>query len=191
MENAILINAFYFLSYMADTIFSGLKLLVPFVLILEAFNVKMKYTDVKSLVITINILLLVGSIMFLTGTIINFYRALIAGDPMERDFMIGLATGPHWYQIVVPLLVYAIFPIILWIRKLRETIYSAGLIVLSWFIAFYFLVYLTYNEDQYIFKKARPMKFPIEITVEKALVFVLLLSFIYLILNFKRIKSNV
>ena len=190
MDNSFLITAFYFFSYVADGIFSGIKIVVPLVLLLKIFKANTRNPDLDILINSLNILLLTGSLLFLISMLINFYRVTIADDPMERDFMMALATGQNWYQMAIPSIVYAILPNLLWFNKLRKTIYSSGLIVLCWFITFYAVEYFSYRNDDYIFKHARPIKIPVEITSEKSIVFILLLLVIYMVIHYKRKKNN-
>ncbi|HLG34101.1 MAG TPA: hypothetical protein VI757_04415, partial [Bacteroidia bacterium] len=130
--------------YLADSIFIGLKFIVPVVFLLIIFKVKSGKANFVSLVLAANILLLAAGILFLVTIIANTWLAWNSGNEFERDFIISIATGPNWYQIMIPVFVYGILPQAMWFAKLRRTIFSSLILIILWFASYFMVAYLSH-----------------------------------------------
>ena len=189
MNDALFQAFFKLLNYSADSIFTGLKIVVPFVFIFKIFNFNLIQLYIDALIVAINKMMLCGAVLFLIAMGANYYHAVNSGNPMERDFMIGLLTGPHWFQLIIPVIMYALLPQVMWIRKLVNNIYSSMAIVASWFISFYLIRYFSYKDDPSLSSNNDHSRYPIVFSNEKMIVFSCLLILFYLVL-FLRLKKK-
>lgn len=185
MNSSFLISLFHWFNYIADSLFTGLKIFGPLVFLFKLFDVSIKYPDFNLLIKAMNTLMLTGAIMFMTGIIANYYMMSHSENPMDKEFMVNLITGPHWFQLAIPVLLYGVLPNMFWIKKLRNSINTAMILVVSWFAGFYLIDYLSFKDENNIFQHERPLRFPIDLSVEKSIVFVTLLILFYLILSWK------
>jgi len=170
------------LAFLADSIFVGLKFFVPVIFILIIFKINFGKLNFDSLVTAANFLLLIGGMLFLITIICNTLYAWNSGNEFERDFIISTATGPNWFQIGIPFLVYGLLPQLMWIGKLRKTIYSSFVIVVLWFGSYFLVDYLSHGTVH--------MNFPVAEYYQKALLFLGLIVVLYFINIRRRIISK-
>lgn len=145
MSNYIVSNILHFIAFLSDGIFIGLKFTVPIVLLLKVLNVDFKKPDLTNLIISLNLLLLSGAVLFLIILILNTGLTLYSGNEDDRSFIFSLITGPHWFQFSIPVLIYGLLPNILWMKKFQYSIYSSGVIILIWFVSYFLVDFLTHN----------------------------------------------
>lgn len=120
--------------YFSDSLFIGLKVMIPVLFVLVVFNIRIKKFDTVTAIQTSNMLMLLGGILFLLAMAVNIFTAWYSENEFEREMIITILTGPNWYQVVIPILTFGILPQLLWIKKLRETIYSSFNIIILSFI---------------------------------------------------------
>ena len=115
-------------------------------LLLKILQGNGKRINLRVLALSINAWMLAGAVLFLMAVLSDLLTAAYAEDQGKWEFMHAMITGPHWYQVVIPFIVYAILPQMMWFRKLRRNIIISLLIVLVWFGAFYTVRYITQLE---------------------------------------------
>jgi len=116
-----------------ESLFSGLKIVVPVFFLFsltEKIYINNKY---KSGVKTANQLMILGGILFLVTIISNLFVTWYFGNTDERDMMLNYTTGHGWYRIILPIISYGILPIALWHKKVRRTINFSFAIVIFWY----------------------------------------------------------
>lgn len=162
------------IGYLADSIFIGLKFIVPVIFLLVIFKVKSGKVNFVSLVLAANLLLLIGGILFLLTIISNTLHAWFSENEFEREMIISMITGPNWFQIVIPVFTYGLLPQTMWIGKLRSTIYSSFIIVMLWFGSYFLVDYLSHGSIN--------INFPSSEYSKKAVLFIALLTVFYFII---------
>ena len=98
-----------------------------------------------------------------------------SGDDFEREFIISIATGPNWFQFMIPVFVYGILPLTMLFAKLRQTIFSSFIIVIFWFASYFMVAYLSHVTIRFDFLSAE--------YAEKAALFIGLLAVLYFIIS--------
>jgi hypothetical protein len=121
------------LLFVSDSIFEGLKILFPLIFLFKLFP-WYKNFKLPCIVLSANILLLSGSILFLIVITFNFFMTQYSGNESEKEFFISIITGPHWFQFVIPLINFAILPEILWIKKIRNSFFPSFIVIIWWHI---------------------------------------------------------
>ena len=174
-------------SFLSDSIFLGLKFLVPLIFFLFIFKVSIRQFNLSCLTIAINSCLLIGGTLFLSTIIINMGKAWYSGNESERDFLISMITGPHWFQLVIPIFNYALLPNLMWFKNLRKSIFVSFALVICWYTSFFVMNYLT-NKSEIHSIHASQNEFPIVEYAAKTVIFLSLLLIVYRILCRKHRK---
>lgn len=129
--------------YFSDSLFIGLKVMIPILFVLVVIKINFKKFDINGVIKTANMLLLLAATLFLLPMAVNIFTAWYSENEFEREMIITILTGPNWYQVVIPILTYGILPQLLWIKKLRSTIYSSFNIIILSFIGTLLVNYLS------------------------------------------------
>ncbi len=138
---------FHSLISASDVIFSGLKVIVPIIFLLNFYRTHYTRIEWPVLIVSLNLSMLTGGVFFLSAFIGDTVSTLVREGVAGLDFMLSIATGVHGYQLILPLFVYAVLPQILWFRKIRNSVYSSFLIVISWWLSYYIISYLNGKEN--------------------------------------------
>lgn len=136
--------------YFSELLFSGLKFLVPIMFLIKIFQRTTSRINFRIIALSLNLWILVGGTLFLISILLDLFNAAFSEDQDKWLFMLGMITGHHWFQFIIPLFGYAILPQILWFKKLRQTIFSSILIVVAWFASYYLVIYLTKMEGSMV-----------------------------------------
>jgi len=173
------------LVFVSDSIFLGLRFLIPLIFLLTLFKQRLQQHLLKTTIATANTLLLIGGIFFMVVLSQNTFRMLYHGDENDRTFLIHMITGPNWYQFFFPVLNFGILPVLLLIRKFRRTIH----LCLAWFACWcisYFTSYVLLHQGGNIPATHSTGKgFLLNANLEKGILFTVLFLALYLI-NSKR-----
>jgi molybdopterin-containing oxidoreductase family membrane subunit len=167
--------------FLADSIFVGLKIFVPVLLVLQVFNLGFRNLNFRTLALSLNILLLISGILFLLTIGVNACFAWFSGNEFEKEIIISVATGPTWFQFMIPFFIYGVVPHFLWIPKFRRTIYSTGIIVVMWFAAYFITAWLSHVKSSFNILTIE--------YVEKAALFILMLVVSYFFID-RKIKAK-
>jgi len=173
------------LVYVSDSIFIGLKVVVPLFFIAWIINLFLKKIELKLFVSSLQWLMICAGILFLLAISSNTFLAWYSGNEDEKEMIISFATGPHWYQFFTPLFNYAILPIILWLRFMRRNIYALFVIVLLWYVTTYVVEAVNHARG---FNAMEP---DIGESINKMIVFLVAFIFIFLIVRYKAIRKGV
>jgi hypothetical protein len=188
MNSFSLSSFIHFPAFISDSIFQGLKFLIPLLFILEFFNVSLKQLKLSTVIISANVLLLIGGTLFLGVMTTNLSMSWYHGNEFEKDFLVNVITGPHWFQFVIPLLNFALLPHLMWFKKLRSITTVSVLLVTWWIVSNYYINYLSNNER--LIHSVHDLHtgfFTIEY-VEKAIIFIALLTITFTIFSRRKNK---
>jgi hypothetical protein len=180
-------NAFFIsavlpaLVFVSDSIFSGLKILVPVVFLLRIFKIKLRQPDLGSLIISANYLLLVGGILFTITILSTAFRTWFYSDGFERSALVDTLSGPNGFQFILPVLNYVLLPNVMWIKKLRRNFNSSFVIVLIWIVSYFLVDYFTHTREYILSSSAHHAAIRLDQQLEKAAVFISLLFLFYFI----------
>jgi hypothetical protein len=177
------IRLLYDILHLADSIFIGLKIFVPLIFLLWLFKFSFRKLNFEVLVLSLNLLLLVAGILFLLTIGINTCLAWFSGNEFERQIIISIATGPTWFQFMLPIFVYGILTQAMWIAKFRQTVFSSVIIVIAWFSSYFITAWLSLVKIRFDFLTA-------EYGV-KAGVFTALLAVFYFFISRRFRKKNI
>jgi hypothetical protein len=183
MNSFSLSSFIHFPAFISGSIFLGLEFLIPLLFILEFFNVSLKQLKLSTVIISANVLLLIGGTLFLCVMTTNISMSLYHGNDFEKDFLVNAITGPHWFQFVIPVLNFALLPHLMWFKKFRSTTTVSLLLVAWWIVSNYYINYLSKKES--VIHSAHDLHtgfFTIEY-VEKAIIFIALLTITFTIFN--------
>ena len=190
MSNYTISNILHTLVFISDSIFIGLKILVPIIFILEILNIKYTKPNLNILILTINLIMLSASLLFLTSISINTLLTIKSGNSDELNFMISIATGSHWFQFVIPVLLYGLLPNILWIKNFRKSIYIPFFIVICWFASYFIIHYLSENNFSLFPNSGDHSPFPLMEYLKKSGIFLSLFIVYYQLLKSMKIKNQ-
>ena len=162
------------LIYLSDAVFSGLKVLVPILLVWKILRFRIKKPDLEILINRICFLVLLGGIVFLTPACLNAWASLSSGVEGEMDFFIILLTGSQWYKFLIPALVYGILPQLMWFRRFR-TVYAAAILVFTWIFSGLLIEYLSPEKTFILSSSVKPPTVPLTDYLKKGILFIFLL----------------
>ena len=123
--------------------------------------------------------MLSAAILFLTSISVNTLLTIKSGNSDELNFMISVATGSHWFQFVIPVILYGLLPNVLWIKSFRKSIYIPLFIVISWFASYFIINYFSENNSSLFPKSVDHSPFPLMEYLKKSGVFISLLIVYY------------
>jgi hypothetical protein len=147
MNNISISQVLHVLNFLSDSIFLGSRFLVPSIFVIKLLNMDPTKQILKLHTSSVNILLLTGGIFFLIPFLTNLSRMWNSGNEYERDFIIGLATGSHWFQYFIPVFNFGLLINVMWFKKFRNSIYTSLVIVGWWLISYFVVDYLTIRAD--------------------------------------------
>ena len=110
-------------------IFHVTLIMIPILLIVHFFKVK-----VGLLVQAVNITLLLGSLLFTTIFLTEFFINFFSGADYVQYTFAGFAPHPFWLYPLIVFISYVLMPQIFWIEKFRKSITWPAVIVLIWIV---------------------------------------------------------
>ena len=102
--------------------------------------------------------------------------------------MISVATGSHWFQFVIPFIVFGLLPNILWIKNFRKSMYAPLFIVICWFASYFIIHYLSENNFSLFPKSVDHSPFPLMEYLKKSGIFLSPLIVYYQFIKSMKIK---
>jgi hypothetical protein len=106
--------------------------IVPLIFLLTILTRNKVYSTAS---VTLNTLVLLGSICFLTVIITNTTTIYFSGNEEEKNFVGGMFTGSQAHELWIPLLNFGLLPQLLWIRNFYSRIYFLFGLVAWWYIS--------------------------------------------------------
>ncbi len=191
MSNYTISNILHTFIFISDSIFIGLKILVPLIFILEILNIKYTKPNLNILILTINLIMLSASILFLTSISINTLLTIKSGNSDELNFMISVATGSHWFQFVIPIILFGLLPNILWIKNFRKSIYIPFFIVICWFASYFIIHYLSDRDFTLFSAFFNHSPFPYMEYLKKIIIFILLFIICFRLIKLRNQKMKI
>lgn len=170
--------------YVSDSIFIGLKFVVPFFFIVWIINLYLNKIELRLLMSSLQWIMLCAGILSLFAISTNTLLAWYSGNEDERSMIISFATGPHWYQFFTPLFNYTILPLILGFRFARKNIYALVFIVLFWYATTY-VVQLVNRSRGF-----KPVELDIGENIDKIIVFCVAITFVFLFVRRHAVKRG-
>jgi hypothetical protein len=131
MSHLQIAEIIHFLFDVSDVFFTGLNIAIPLVFIIFLLK-KWMLIDVALLIRATNILLLITGLIFLVALISDSVIKILTDDTEGKEFIMSMLLGPHWYQVVLPLINYAILPQLEWRKANRNSIILSMVIVTIW-----------------------------------------------------------
>jgi hypothetical protein len=178
MSNTSITTIISALIYLSDCIFTGAKFFVPVMFMLRIIRLD-KWFDFKTLVISVNTIVLFGGILFLITVLMNLLLPLRSGNPDELKYMLSIVTGKNWFQFQLPVACFALLPLIFLWKKYRSSFNAILLLVMFW----YFCFFLNYFFSWHILNSKVVFSFNAIECFEKAGVFTGLILFVYFFLK--------
>ena len=115
------------------SIFAGTSILVPILFVVYLFKVNLPLINQSILIRAVNCTLLLGSVLFIAGIIVETFIAYYSGSEYEQYTFTNRIVGPYWFYFWLSGIgILALLPQILWVKKFRRTIVSSIIIVSSW-----------------------------------------------------------
>jgi hypothetical protein len=172
----------YILQILVDSVFRGSLILTPLLFVIHIFKIQLYSIDKIILVRATNYTLLIGSLIYILSFGVFAYKAIFSGGEYEQFRLTGKYGLAFWAFIIIS---YAFLPQILWIKKLQMNIISSLIIIGIWSVLSITVRMASYSSDDQINWE------PILITCfEQTLVYLAIVSVVYLILNKRRMLSK-
>jgi len=130
------------LVYLSDSLFIGLRIAVPALFLAQVFGPSRWHERLGGLHAVAVRLLIAGGVMFLLVVSSHLFRVWYFDNEMEKAFLAAMATGPTAYQVYLPVVNYALLPVLLWFGRLRRSVYVPFLIVVCWILSWIWTGYL-------------------------------------------------
>jgi len=117
--------------FVAGAIFSGVAMVITIVVPLRKIFGLEAYLTVKHFDAMAKLIMLTGMIVFY-AYLTEFFMAWYSGEPPERQVFWNRLFGPYWWATWIMLTCNGVIPIMLWFRRVRNSI--AALFVITLFI---------------------------------------------------------
>jgi hypothetical protein len=167
-----------FIYTIADAIFECTSILVPCLLILYLFKIKFSVINKPTLILAINSTLLFGSLLFISGFIIQIVSDLFSEAEYVQYKISNQLFGNYWWAFWIEIFPGYLLPQILWVSKFRKTIISSVIIFFFW-IAIFLLIKVASSPSGWHFE----IKYTAAELLEKAVIYIVIMSGMYLVLS--------
>lgn len=167
--------------FLADSIFTGLKLCIPAICLLTILVAHFRNKIARHLTETVNGLLAAGGLVFFVALAASVYNMWHSEDEFGKSAFINMVAGPHWFQFVLPALCYAVLPNLFWISGFRKSISASFLLVMCWGISYFIIVYFSYPPKNIFSFPFEHVDFHVSNLNYKLLTFVILATIAYFI----------
>jgi hypothetical protein len=167
--------------FISDIIFSGSKIFIPVLVIIRTIFPQDNSGRVSRGIRSLNLVLLSGSILFLLAFLTDNYLSFHSQERLGWEFMVGVLTGPHWYQIVLPVFGYAVLPQMLWWARLRRSVYSSFTIFLFWLFGYLFIIQMAKSEYSGLTSRSSFIKNSLSGYLEVVAIYIPLFIIVYLV----------
>jgi hypothetical protein len=169
------------ITIITHAIFAGTCVIVPFLLVLHLFKLKLPLLDNSTIVLAVNITLLLGSSIFIAQIIIDFPIQYYSGGEYEQYTFTNRMVGPYWFYFwFIGAGIHGLSPQILWIKKLRSSFTSSVVIVSIWLLIFIAGLILAMRSD-WNFSQRFEVFYPLRDVVT----YLVIISIIYFVINRK------
>jgi hypothetical protein len=109
------------------SVFSGVFIMVPFLIVVSFFKIRLYKIDKQILIEAANTILLFGSSLYLIMLAIEFFIAFYSQTEYEQYVFTNSHADPLWYFGIAEI-ISKLLPQILWTKKLRKSLASLTLI---------------------------------------------------------------
>jgi len=126
-----------------DAIFMGLRIFIPFLVLLKFTSLFNKKIDIKTAVIATNLLLLTAATINLIFFVSEIFAAYYSQNNYEQIAVANRIFGPYWFAFAIQTFIYFLLPHMMWIRKVRTSIVAT----IAWAGLAYLLMALIYYSE--------------------------------------------
>jgi hypothetical protein len=116
----------------AESIFDCSSILVPCLLILYLFKTRLSVINMPTLVLAINSTLLLGSVLFICGFVIEIIAGFFSGAEYVQYSISNRLFGSYWWAFWIEIFPGYLLPQLFWVGKFRKTIISSVIVVFFW-----------------------------------------------------------
>jgi hypothetical protein len=102
-------------------LFGGTFVIVPLLIIVHLFKIRLYKVDKQVLIQAVNTCLLLGSTIFLISLIAEIFRAYYSQTDYQQYVFLNRYTGPLWYVGAVAIISKLLLPQLFWIKKFRKS----------------------------------------------------------------------
>jgi hypothetical protein len=164
----------------------GTMVMVPILVIVSIFKIDLRQINQRTLVESVNIVVLITSLLHFLSFLILFIPIFFAPGEYEQYTLSTRITGSVGIVINgVSFIGYFVFPQIFWFRKIRKSLYAAVLIFLVW-------VGIMLIEAIEVMRQEWRMEYKYDATeiLIRVLIYIIVITGVYLIISRKRITSR-
>jgi len=131
------------ISALTDTIFTGLRIFIPVLILLKFTKLFGNRIDIRILVTATNWLLLfaatVSLILFTSEIFVSYYSQ----NEYEQFAVSNRIFGPYWFTFAIQASIYFLLPQMMWFKKVKVSIAATML----WALLAYALIALVYYSE--------------------------------------------
>jgi len=121
-------------SLIPNAIFTGTLIMVPCLLIIHLFKIRIFNIDKQVLVGSVNWVLLFASVLYMLVLFIEVFKAYFLAGEYEQFAFSNRLTGPFWLYTMSGIVNYILMPQLLWFKKFRNSIVTLSVIWSVWVI---------------------------------------------------------